>query len=84
MFGQNRRRRFEKAVAEEIAYLMDLHGEPEKAAEAALERAGRPHIPASRARVNQEAASRLSAWAHRRDRRLRPSDQTILASDLPQ
>ncbi len=61
MFGQTRKRRFEKAVLEEVAYMLDLHGATDRAVEAARARAARPNLDSSRARVIQEAASRLGA-----------------------
>ena len=59
MFGRTRKRRFEEAVLEEVAYMLNLHGPTARAVEAALERAGRPHLTASRIRVIEEAARRL-------------------------
>lgn len=61
MFGQARKRRFEKAVLEEVAYMLDLHGSTDRAVEAARARAARPNLNASRARVIAEAAERLNA-----------------------
>ena len=59
MFGRTRRRRFEEAVLEEVAYMLDLHGPTARAVEAAQARAGRPHLNSSRIRVIEEAARRL-------------------------
>ncbi|MBI1405813.1 MAG: hypothetical protein GC145_06780 [Caulobacter sp.] len=84
MFGQNRRRRFEKAVTEEVAYLLGLHGAPAEAFQAAVERARRPNIPGSRVRVIEAAAQRLKALADQATPGARQSPQTILASVLPQ
>lgn len=84
MFGRNRRRRFEKAVAEEVAYLLGLHGNPADAAQAALDRARRPNIPGSRVRVIEAAAIRLKAQAGQTPPGALQPDQTILASVLPQ
>ncbi|MBX3479887.1 MAG: hypothetical protein KF842_05770 [Caulobacter sp.] len=84
MFGRNRRRRFEKAVGEEVAYLLHLHGNPADAAMAALERARRPNIPGSRVRVIEAAAVRLKAQAGLAPPVAPGADQTILASVLPQ
>lgn len=61
MFGRTRKRRFENAVAEEVAYMLDLHGPTAKSVEAALERARRPHLNSGRVRVIEEAARRLQA-----------------------
>lgn len=61
MFGRTRKRRFEKAVQEEISYMLDLHGHTDKAVTAARVRAERPHLEASRVRVIAEAAERLQA-----------------------
>lgn len=43
MFGFTRRRRFEDAVLEEMAYMLDLHGLTPRAVEEA--RARRPGLP---------------------------------------
>ncbi|WGM40238.1 hypothetical protein AMEJIAPC_03179 [Caulobacter sp. NIBR1757] len=61
MFGQTRKRRFERAVLEEIAYMVDLHGPTPDAVKAAQARAARPNLNSSRVRVIEEAASRLAA-----------------------
>jgi hypothetical protein len=61
MFGLNRRNRFEEAVAEEMAYMLGLHGDPAAAAEGSAERARRPNIAASRVKVLREASARLRA-----------------------
>ncbi|MDB5468913.1 MAG: hypothetical protein JWR84_473 [Caulobacter sp.] len=61
MFGRTRKLRFEKAVLEEVAYMLHLHGATPRAVTAAQERAGRSNLNASRARVIAEAASRLRA-----------------------
>jgi hypothetical protein len=63
MFGRNRRRRFEQAVSEEIAYMLSLHGDPIRASAASAERARRPNIGSSRVRVLEEAAARMAAAA---------------------
>lgn len=60
MFGFTRRRRFEDAVLEEMAYMLDLHGLSPRAVEEARARARRPGLPGARVRVIQEAASRLA------------------------
>ncbi len=61
MFGRTRKRRFENAVSEEVAYMLDLHGPTAAAVEAAVARAGRPHLNSSRVRVIEEAARRIQA-----------------------
>ena len=61
MFGRTRKRRFEKAVLEEVAYMLDLHGATDRAVEAAKVRAARPNLESGRVRVIEEAASRLGA-----------------------
>jgi hypothetical protein len=61
MFGQTRKRRFEKAVLEEVAYMLDLHGATDRAVEAARARADRPNLEAGRVRVISEAVLRLQS-----------------------
>jgi hypothetical protein len=61
MFGRTRKRQFEKAVLEEVAYMLDLHGPTPRALEAAKERAERENLTPSRVRVISEAAARLEA-----------------------
>lgn len=61
MFGRTRKRQFEEAVLEEVAYMLDLQGPTAQAVEAARARAGRPHLNSSRTRVIEEAARRLQA-----------------------
>lgn len=61
MFGRTRKRRFEKAVLEEVAYMLDLHGPTPRALDAARERAQRENLTPSRVRVISEAAARLEA-----------------------
>ena len=63
MFGLNRRNRFEEAVAEEMAYMLGLHGDPLAAAEGSAERARRRNISSERAKVLREASARLRARA---------------------
>ncbi len=61
MFGLNRKRRFEQAVAEEMAYMLGLHGDAKAAAEGSAERARRPNISSSRGKVLETASARLRA-----------------------
>lgn len=61
MFGRTRRRRFDKAVLEEVAYMLDLHGPTPKAVEAARQRAARPNLTSGRVRVIVEALAQLEA-----------------------
>lgn len=63
MFGINRKRRFERAVAQEIDYMLGLHVEAGRAAAAAADRSRRDNLPGSRIKVLQEAAIRLSLRA---------------------
>lgn len=65
MFGLHRKQRFEREVAEEMAYMLGLHGDPKAAAEGAAERARRPNISSSRAKVLQTASDRLRAQVGR-------------------
>lgn len=60
MFGFGRRRRFETAVLEEMAYMLDVYGLTPRVVEEARARARRPGLSAGRVRVLQEAASRLA------------------------
>jgi hypothetical protein len=66
MFGRTRKKRFEEAVQEEVAYMLDLHGHTPRAVAAARARAERPHLGPSRVRVIQEAADQLETRIRRK------------------
>lgn len=60
MFGRKKGGRdFDREVAVEIAYLLELHGE--NAVEAARERAARPRIRTQRRKIIEEAGRRIAA-----------------------